>query len=64
MTRPERVIEVWGIAAGRGSTADAAPGAFTCRLYRWNSGRHGESADSPVPENDWRVILSRVEVER
>ena len=41
------VYEVWGIAAGRGTTKEAAPGAFTVREYR-----------TEVPKNDWREIIS------
>lgn len=44
--------EVWGIAAGRGSTKEAAPGAFTVREY---------SGD--IPERDWRVIISKQKTE-
>lgn len=50
----EHRIEVWGIAAGRRSTEGAAPGAFTWRQY---------PVGKPVPENDWRTIVSRFEVE-
>ena len=39
---------VWGVAAGRGSTKDAAPGAFTWQEYP------GRSA---VPREDWRAII-------
>jgi hypothetical protein len=41
-------IRVWGTAAGRGTTADAAPGAFTIQEY--------DTTD--YPEKDWRTIIT------
>jgi len=51
------MVRIWGLAAGRRSTKDAAPGAFTWREY-------------PTPqaareaEPDWRVIIKREIEER
>lgn len=46
-------IRVWGIAAGRGSTQDAAQGAFTWRDY----------TEHDYPAQDWRHVI-RIEVLR
>ena len=42
-----KIVTVWGLAAGRGSTKEAARGAFTCRDY---------PADN-IPRADWLAIL-------
>jgi hypothetical protein len=49
--KPEagKPVRVWGLAAGRGSTRRAAPGALCWREY---PGR------GVLPENDWRVIIA------
>ncbi len=44
------VVEVWGLAAGIGSTKEAARGAFTWRAYK------GE-----VPRQDWFKIIKIIE---
>jgi hypothetical protein len=41
-------IRVWGLAAGRGSTSAAAPGAFTWREY---------AGDTDIPRQDWLHII-------
>jgi hypothetical protein len=43
-----RVI-VWGLAAGRGTTKDAARGAFTWREY---------ASREVIPTADWLEILA------
>ncbi len=42
-----KIVTVWGLAGGRGSTKGAARGAFTCRDY---------PADN-IPGADWLAIL-------
>jgi len=46
--RTER-IRVWGLAAGRGTTKDAAPGAFTWCEYE---------SRAAIPTQDWRTIIA------
>ena len=41
-------IRVWGLAAGRGSTGNAARGAFTWREY---------ASESDIPRRDWLDII-------
>ena len=41
-------IRVWGLAAGRGTTAEAARGAFCCREY---------NSIQDIPNADWLDIL-------
>jgi|APFre7841882654_1041346.scaffolds.fasta_scaffold08822_11 hypothetical protein len=48
ITRGKTMIEVWGIASGRGSTKDAARGAFTWRRYNTKN----------FPRQDWLIILT------
>jgi len=43
-----KALVVYGLASGWGATADAAPGAFTCREYA----RHAQ-----VHPGDWRLIV-------
>jgi hypothetical protein len=42
-------VRVWGLAAGRGSTREAARGAFTWREY---------ASESDIPRPDWLVIIN------
>jgi len=42
-----KIVTVWGLAAGRGSTKDAARGALTCRDY----------PEDNIPQADWLKIL-------
>ena len=45
----DRKVIVWGLAAGRRTTKEAAPGALAWREY----------ADrSAIPRDDWRVIIA------
>ena len=46
MREQDQRCEVWGLAAGRGSTTEAARGAFTVRTYR-----------GPIPRRDWIRVL-------
>lgn len=46
----EPIVEVWGMAAGRGSTSEAARGALCIRDY---------PADQPIPESDWLEIIAK-----
>ena len=39
---------IWGLAAGRGTTKEAAPGAFTWREYKTGD----------IPHTDWLEIIS------
>jgi hypothetical protein len=48
------MIVIWGLAAGRGSTKEAALGALTVKEYQTP-----EEADKAL--NDWQVILSKRE---
>lgn len=48
------MVEVWGIAAGWGSTESAAPGAFTVRTY-------ASTEDAEDALRDWRQVLIRKE---
>jgi len=48
------MIVIWGLAAGRGSTKEAARGALTVKEYQT-----AEEADKAL--NDWQVILSKRE---
>jgi hypothetical protein len=41
-------VIVWGVAAGSGTTKDAARGAFTWREY---------ASEAGVPQRDWLEIL-------
>ena len=41
-------VIVWGIAAGRGATKDAAPGAFTWAQY---------DSREMLDKKDWQTIL-------
>lgn len=48
--QPEKAeVIVWGLAAGRGSTVDAAPGALAWRKY---------PSREAIPQQDWRIILA------
>ena len=49
------MIRIWGIAWGRGTTQDAAIGAFTWRDYTTE-----EKANQA--ERDWQVILKKERV--
>ena len=42
-------VRVWGLAAGRGSTRAAAPGALCWREYAF---------PAHIPRADWRVIIA------
>jgi hypothetical protein len=44
-----KVNRVWGLAKGRGSTEEAARGAFTVREYPVNES---------IPKSDWMNIIS------
>ncbi|MCX5831368.1 MAG: hypothetical protein NT140_05705 [Deltaproteobacteria bacterium] len=44
----KQMIEVWGLAAGRNSTKEAARGAFTWRRYEPGN----------VRKEDWLLIMS------
>jgi len=48
MTETKMNICVWGLAAGRGTTSDAARGAFTCREY---------PSEADIPKRDWLEII-------
>jgi hypothetical protein len=48
------MIVIWGLAAGRGSTKEAARGALTVKEYQT-----AEEADKAL--NDWQAILSKRE---
>ena len=48
----KQMIEVWGLAAGRNSTKEAARGAFTWRRYEPGN----------VRNEDWLLIMSTREV--
>lgn len=48
----KQMIEVWGLAAGRNSTKEAAKGAFTWRHYEPGN----------VRKEDWLIIMSTREV--
>jgi len=41
-------VRVWGLAAGRGSTSEAAHGAFTWREY---------ANEQDIPRPDWLHII-------
>jgi hypothetical protein len=41
-------IRIWGLAAGRGTTKDAARGAFTWREY---------AGEKDIPRSDWLQII-------
>lgn len=45
------MVRVWGIASGRRTTKDAAPGAFTWREYP-------SMAAAKEAERDWRRIIT------
>ena len=42
-------VTVWGLAAGCGTTKDAARGAFTWREY---------ASRASIPDGDWLEILA------
>jgi len=44
------MITIWGLAAGRGTTSEAAYGAFTWRDYP-------SAASAKAAASDWKVIL-------
>jgi len=46
--RHDDAVEVWGIAAGRGTTAKAARGALCVRSY---------AAEKAIPKSDWLHFL-------
>ena len=48
----KQMIEVWGLAAGRNSTKEAARGAFTWRYYEPGN----------IRKEDWLLIMSTREV--
>ena len=48
----KQMVEVWGLAAGRNSTKEAARGALTWRHYEPGN----------VPKEDWLQIISIREV--
>jgi hypothetical protein len=45
--------EVWGLASGKGSTKEAAPGAFTVRCYFSEA-----EYRTAIAQHDWRDILN------
>lgn len=45
----KQCVRVWGLAAGRGTTSDAARGAFTWREY---------ASEKEIPRTDWQQIIS------
>jgi hypothetical protein len=45
-------VRVWGLAAGRGSTSEAARGAFTCREYTTQTVAY----EIEIPRQDWLKI--------
>lgn len=51
----EGPVRVWGLAAGRGSTREAAPGALCWENY---------PSRSEIPRGDWRVIIAIRPVKR
>jgi hypothetical protein len=42
-------VTVWGLAAGRGTTSEAARGAFTWREY---------ASEADIPKRDWLEIVT------
>ena len=48
----KQIVEVWGVAAGRDSTKEAAKGSFTWRHYE----------PGCVRKEDWLIIISIREV--
>jgi len=46
MEKTQNIYQVWGLAAGRRTTVDAARGAFTFREYK-----------NEIPKGDWLEII-------
>ena len=52
------MIEIWGIASGRGTTKDAARGALCARQYQ-----SIEAAKDALNGKDWLQVLDRKTIE-